>query len=247
MAGALVKLGLKTARTSAKKAGSKKAADKAVRKQMGKELTDLGTPSSTAATKSPDMGEYAKKELPEYKKTAYAMGQKGKALGKKEVTLQKKEDQLQTMRNKADGMSGRDRIKYLAENKDKMDKIKEDMTFLKSSIEDMKSRDIVAKKTGGLLGNYEFPDPAYPKRPSRNKPRVTKKTAPKKSTPKTKLKPVPADSKGLEKLSPKVRNKMGYKKAGGSMKKKGYKSGGSISKPRGVGCAMRGYGRAMKK
>ena len=36
------------------------------------------------------------------------------------------------------------------------------------------------------------------------------------------------------------------KKAGGYMKKKGYKSGGSISKPRGVGCAMRGYGKAMK-
>ena len=63
---------------------------------------------------------------------------------------------------------------------------------------------------------------------------------------KTKLKSVPSDSKGLKKLPSKVRNEMGYKKAGGYMKKKGYKSGGSISKPRGVGCAMRGYGKAMK-
>lgn len=62
---------------------------------------------------------------------------------------------------------------------------------------------------------------------------------------KKKLKSVPSGSKGLKKLPPEARNKMGYKKAGGSMKKKGYKSGGSISKPRGVGCAMRGYGKAM--
>ena len=141
MAGALLKLGVKTARTSAKKAGSKKAADEAVRKQMRKELTDLGTPSSTAATKSPDMGKYAKKELPEYKKTAYSMEQKGKA-------LKKKEDQLQAMRDKADSMSGKDRIKYLAKNKDKMD-------MLKASIKDMKRRDIVAKKSdGGVLDPY---------------------------------------------------------------------------------------------
>jgi len=61
-----------------------------------------------------------------------------------------------------------------------------------------------------------------------------------------KLMEVPSNKKkSLGKLPPKVRNKMGYKKAGGSMKKKGYKSGGSVSKPRGVGCAMRGYGKAM--
>jgi len=38
------------------------------------------------------------------------------------------------------------------------------------------------------------------------------------------------------------------RKAGGSIKKKGYKAGtgkGTVAKPRGVGCAMRGYGKAM--
>lgn len=37
------------------------------------------------------------------------------------------------------------------------------------------------------------------------------------------------------------------KKGGGKMKSKGYKIGGKMSgKPRGVGCATRGYGKAMK-
>jgi len=220
----LVKEGIKMLTTSAKKAGSKKAADKAVRKQMGKELTDLGTPASTVATKSPNMGEYAKKELPEYKKTAYSMEQKGKALNKKE-------NQLQTMRDKADGMSGRDRIKYLAENKDKMD-------MLKASIKDMKRRDIVAKKEGGLLDPYAAIERG-------NRMSKMEADAAKAMEKKKELKSVPSGNKGLKRLPPEARNKMGYKKAGGSMKKKGYKSGGSISKPRGVGCAMRGYGKAM--
>jgi len=222
--GKLLKEGFKVLRTTAEKAGSKKAADKAVRKQMGKELTDLGTPPSTAATKNPNMGKYAKSEIPEYKKTAYSMGQKGKALGKKEGTLQKKEDQLQAMRDKADGMSGRDRIKYFVENKDKMDKIKEEMTFLRSAIEDMKSKDIVAKKGGGPV-DYS-----------------TSKAKPKK-------KPTPPEDMGavargnrMSKMEAGAKKAMG-RKAGGSMKKKGYKAGGKI---RGVGCAMRGYGKAMK-
>ena len=179
------------------------------------------------------MGKYAKKELPEYKKTAYSMEQKGKA-------LKKKEDQLQAMRDKADSMSGKDRIKYLAENKDKMD-------MLKASIKDMKRRDIVAKKSdGGVLDPYAAIERGN---------RMSKKEAGAakamnlqrlKKTKKEALKSVPADNKGLKKLPTKVRNKMGYKKAGGSMKKKGYKAGGSISKPRGVGIALRGYGKAMK-
>ena len=64
------------------------------------------------------------------------------------------------------------------------------------------------------------------------------------------LKEVPSDNSGLKKLPANVRNKMGYKKAGGSMKKKSYKAGtgkGTVAKPRGVGCAMRGFGRAMGK
>ena len=62
-------------------------------------------------------------------------------------------------------------------------------------------------------------------------------------------KPVPKDNKGLAKLPKKIRNKMGYKSTGGMMAKKGYSKGGAVkkkSKPRGVGAALRGYGRALR-
>ena len=67
-------------------------------------------------------------------------------------------------------------------------------------------------------------------------------------------KPVPKDNKGLAKLPKNVRNKMGYMKGGG-MAKKGYSKGGAAmkskggtkrGKPRGVGAALRGYGKAMR-
>ena len=58
---------------------------------------------------------------------------------------------------------------------------------------------------------------------------------------------VPRDKKGLAKLPKKIRNKMGYMKAGG-MAKKGYSKGGAVKrgKPRGVGAALRGYGKALR-
>ncbi len=63
-------------------------------------------------------------------------------------------------------------------------------------------------------------------------------------------KPVPESNKGLKKLPKDVRNKMGYMKDGGSAKKtaKGYSKGGVArkGKPRGVGVALRGYGKALK-
>ena len=70
-------------------------------------------------------------------------------------------------------------------------------------------------------------------------------------------KPVPSQNKGLSKLPKDVRNKMGYMKDGGSAKKtpKGYSKGGAAmkskggtkrGKPRGVGAALRGYGKAMR-
>ena len=66
-------------------------------------------------------------------------------------------------------------------------------------------------------------------------------------------KPVPPENKGLKKLPKDVRNKMGYMKGGG-MAKKGYSKGGAVKKkgsarggkPRGVGVALRGYGKAMR-
>ena len=61
-------------------------------------------------------------------------------------------------------------------------------------------------------------------------------------------KPVPESNKGLKKLPKDLRNKIGYMKNGG-MAKKGYSKGGAVkkkSKPRGVGVALRGYGKAMK-
>ena len=40
----------------------------------------------------------------------------------------------------------------------------------------------------------------------------------------------------------------GYANGGAAMKKKGYSKGGSVrrGKPRGVGAALRGYGKALK-
>ena len=74
-------------------------------------------------------------------------------------------------------------------------------------------------------------------------------------------KPVPQGNKGLAKLPKNVRNKMGYMKGGG-MAKKGYAKGGPVrskmsakggkkggvrrTKPRGVGVALRGFGKALK-
>ena len=59
---------------------------------------------------------------------------------------------------------------------------------------------------------------------------------------------VPKDKKGLAKLPKKIRNKMGYKAEGGMMAKKGYSKGGAVKrgKPRGVGAATRGFGKAMR-
>lgn len=57
----------------------------------------------------------------------------------------------------------------------------------------------------------------------------------KKSKPK---KPLPEDNPGLKKLPTEVRNKMGYKKKGGMIKK--MKAGGMVKKHRGDGCAQRG-------
>lgn len=46
-----------------------------------------------------------------------------------------------------------------------------------------------------------------------------------------KLKPVPADNKGLGKLPTKVRNNMGYMAYGGKTKKKGYAYGSMVRSP----------------
>lgn len=46
-----------------------------------------------------------------------------------------------------------------------------------------------------------------------------------------KMKPVPADNKGLGKLPTKVRNKMGYMAYGGRTNKKGYAYGSMVRSP----------------
>ncbi len=52
------------------------------------------------------------------------------------------------------------------------------------------------------------------------------------------LKEVPAGNKGLGKLPTEVRNKMGFKKEGGTVQK--YSAGGGI-KIRGAGAATKGF------
>jgi hypothetical protein len=100
-----------------------------------------------------------------------------------------------------------------------------------------------AKTLGRKSGGLTDPDGAIKRG---NRIAEMEAAAAKAMEKKTKLKSVPSGNKGLKNLPPEARNKMGYKKADGSMKKKGYKSGGSVSKPLGVGCATHGYGKAMK-
>ena len=59
------------------------------------------------------------------------------------------------------------------------------------------------------------------------------------------MKPVPEGNKGLAKLPTKVRNKMGYAKKGGSMKKAyGMKHGGSTCRGGGAATRGKGFGKA---
>jgi hypothetical protein len=115
-------------------------------------------------------------------------------------------------------------------------KIRERIAILEKKATGAKT---LGRKSGGLTDPYAAIERG-------NRMSKMEADAAKAMEKKKELKSVPSGNKGLKKLPPEARNKMGYKKAGGSMKKKGYESGGSICKPRGVGCAMRGYGKAMK-
>jgi hypothetical protein len=61
------------------------------------------------------------------------------------------------------------------------------------------------------------------------------------------MKKAPASAKGLKKLPSSVRNKMGYMKKGGMMKKKGYAKGGAMKKKGyAKGGAAKKYGTMYK-
>ena len=62
------------------------------------------------------------------------------------------------------------------------------------------------------------------------------------------MKKVPAKNKGLKKLPKAVRNKMGFMKNGGSVKKKkGYKAGGKVKKGYKLGGAIKDIKAKPKK
>ena len=62
------------------------------------------------------------------------------------------------------------------------------------------------------------------------------------------MKKVPAKNKGLKKLPKAVRNKMGFMKKGGSVKKKkGYKAGGKVKKGYKLGGAIKAIKAKPKK
>ena len=62
------------------------------------------------------------------------------------------------------------------------------------------------------------------------------------------MKKVPAKNKGLKKLPKAVRNKMGFMKNGGSVKKKkGYKAGGKVKKGYKLGGAIKAIKAKPKK
>ena len=62
------------------------------------------------------------------------------------------------------------------------------------------------------------------------------------------MKKVPAKNKGLKKLPKAVRNKMGFMKNGGKVKKKkGYKAGGKVKKGYKLGGAIKAIKAKPKK
>ena len=105
-----------------------------VRKGEGKAASDpnqpaMGSPGATA--------DAADSNIPDYKRTAFTGQEQGKALTKKMKALEK-------YNKKRDSLSGKDRIRFINKN---LEKIK----LLKASIKDMKRRDIVPKMGGGKV------------------------------------------------------------------------------------------------
>ena len=132
----------KTKTTPKVKAPKAIGASKKARKATGKEATDLQTPASVA---TPGSGQALKSGGPEanvggVRKTA----QIKKEMDSKGKTLTRKQNQVKEYKKKADSLTGVAKIKYIAENRDRI-------KLLKASIQDMKRRDITPKRGGGKV------------------------------------------------------------------------------------------------
>jgi hypothetical protein len=110
--------------------------EKNIETNLGKELTDLGEPASTAGTPRVQ-GQGTTGGIRESAQTAFTQTSKGK-------TLTKKIEELAKLRLKASGLSKEKRKEFLSKNKDKMD-------GLQASITDMKRRGIDKKMGGGKV------------------------------------------------------------------------------------------------
>ena len=114
----------------------KKTVADAARKAEGKSITDLTQPAGGSAGRTMDQAETG---IANFKTTSFKAKQFDKALKKKETDLEK-------YKNKRDSLEGKDKIKFIAKN---TQKIKD----LKSSIADMKRRKgpRINRKTGGQV------------------------------------------------------------------------------------------------
>jgi hypothetical protein len=181
--------------TAVKKVLKPKKTRAKIEKNLGKELTDLGEPASTAGTPRVQ-GQGVSDSIPEYKTTAFTQNSRGKALTKKMKALQK-------LRDKADSFSNRaEKMKWLNDNKEKMD-------LLKSSIADMKRREIVPKKGGGKVSDTKNARP-------KDKPAIPDSTA---------------YGKGATRGSEDAKMVSAKKMGGGQVMK--YKKGGMVYKKHG--------------
>ena len=124
-----------------RKAAAKKQntpAAKAKRKAEGKVAADLKQPAAGSVGKG---AEQADAGIPEYQATAFKTNKWDKALARKEKRLEEIEKKLADMTAKANTIKDRKKkIKYVADRFQKRQSLKTEITDLKASIKDMKSR-----------------------------------------------------------------------------------------------------------
>ena len=212
-----------------KKSTNKKSlgASKKARKVIGKEAADLQTPASVA---KPGTSEILRSAGPKPNVGGISKGkQAAKKANEYDKELANKEKQLKTYNEKVKELSGSEKLKYVNENKTRVQS-------LRDSIKEMKKKGgpRVNRKEGGKVMSSKN-DITDPEKAIARGNRIAKREA-------GELKIIPQEKKkSLGKLPTKVRNKMGYKKSGGYMKRA---KGGKIG--RGCGVALRGGGMVMK-
>ncbi|MEK9895040.1 MAG: hypothetical protein VW518_01260 [Burkholderiaceae bacterium] len=206
-------------------------ASKKARKVIGKEAADLQTPAAVA---KPGTDEILRSGGPKPNVGGISKGkQAAKKANEYDKELAKKEKSLEVYEEKVKNLSSVEKLKFINENKTRIQS-------LRDSIKDMKKRSgpRVSRKEGGKvmykkrMSSGGMPSPGESIKSGN---RIAEQEA-------GELKLIPKEKKkSLGKLPKPVRNKMGYKKSGGYVKRA---KGGKIG--RGCGAALRGGGIVTK-